>query len=311
MRVSGFVPIAAFALLAGCTTTPGFKGENLAAPAPGTQRTAEAIPTVSDIVRHVQCEIYDELKRNPDFRDGSYVVVATLTLEVTDNGSFNPTMAFTKKFSTADTGRNIGTGFQINGTSHRTFQQSFTLNLQTTAAGEPTNDAAQPEVCTQEQNGKRPGLRGNLGIGNTIAEGVNKNKFIFEVIENKAKAGEFEPDLPTFGTTVDFTLVQGVGVNPVWTLEDVVFPGGGDSPFLNYNQTTKDTLALTFASAKTSIVRRPQAALDAMAPKDREAILSAEKAEIAAATPAANAAAARAARLAATNAILLRILPNR
>jgi hypothetical protein len=304
MRISGFVPIAAFVLLAGCTTTPGFKGENLAAPAPGTQRTAEAIPTVSDIVRHVQCEIYDELKRNPDFRDGSYVVVATLTLEVTDNGSFNPTMAFTKKFSTADTGRNIGTGFQINGTSHRTFQQSFTLNLQTTAAGEPTNDAAQPEVCTQEQNGKRPGLRGNLGIGNTIAEGVNKNKFIFEVIENKAKAGEFEPDLPTFGTTVDFTLVQGVGVNPVWTLEDVVFPGGGDAPFLNYNQTTKDTLALTFASggsAKSIIRDKP---FETLSSTDQAQIISADQDQL-------NAAAARAARLAATNAILLRILPNR
>src|SRR5471032_2286217 len=56
---------------------------------------------------------------------------------------------------------------------------------------------------------------------------------------------------PGFGSTIDFTLVYGVGGGPSWTLTS--FTGiGASGGLLNYTRTNKDTLTLGFVKATTN-----------------------------------------------------------
>jgi hypothetical protein len=56
----------------------------------------------------------------------------------------------------------------------------------------------------------------------------------------------------SFGSTIDFTIVYGGGVDPVWTLTNFGGPGGGSPSFVHYARTSKDTMVISFSEVKRS-----------------------------------------------------------
>src|ERR1700690_405047 len=87
-----FVAIFVASVLAGCASLPSFD------PPIGSQSSADGKgPTVPQLVTNIQCEIWGLMKEDnsaelADFHQSAYVVTANLTLDVTNNQSFSPTI---------------------------------------------------------------------------------------------------------------------------------------------------------------------------------------------------------------------------
>jgi hypothetical protein len=217
-----------------------------------TNRTDEPTvgPTVDEVVTHIQCEI-KELIQSKDprlnrLRNNIYVVNANLTLEVTDNQGVAPTLSFIHPLTSTATRTEI-LGAQLTGQQHRTMNLAFTLDLD---PDEINSDRA--KECGHSGTGS--GLRGRLGINEIVISGLNyvgSPDFIFPVpnpTDPQGKRLNSPAYWPVFGTTIDFTLVYGVGGGPTWSLSHFKGPAG-NSNLINFTRTDKDTLVLSFASA--------------------------------------------------------------
>jgi hypothetical protein len=265
-----FVSISS--MLAGCANLPAFTGP------PGSaffDPTKDSVPTVSEVVRHIQCEIWSLPKPS---KEGAgtpeqemfaplwryqYVVYGNLTVDVTDNGSVNPSLDFIEPLSTAMTSVSLALNSEIGLAGHRNITLSFVLDLD--PAGNPTfNPGKGPDGHFKSldqycQNDEKPlsGIKGDLGIRDIVAEGLQHTlnpDFVFPlaIAANQLdKLGLATSSyVPSFGSTVDFTLTYGLGGGPVWTLTHFVGPSGNTLPLLNYLRTRKETLVLAFAAAQ-------------------------------------------------------------
>lgn len=317
MRRSTSVLLVALTL-GGCAT-PRFDGEHRIRfptpdkPAPVSDATG--IPTASDVVKHIQCEIRaaQDDPRFQAFKDGEYIVFASLTLEVSNGGGLNPSLSFTHMLETigkVDQKRVIGLSGKYVQTAHRTYSQTFVLNL-AAEAHDADAQCREPDVSPDHQ-----GLRGGLRIAETIAAGMNNAASIFRAPEAPGP-GTPSSVIPTFGTTVDFTLLKGGGLNPSWTLVDFSGPTGGNSNLLDFNQTTKDSLTLSFASPGKADQKEIEKAVSAKIGSDSSLLArpgvdrSAIRAEITAQDEAARrAAAAAAAQDSVFRLLLQRIVPQ-
>jgi hypothetical protein len=276
-------------LLAGCTGLPSFSAP-FGRAARGPDPAAQGVPTVSDVVIHVQCEIlalfrdghataYDRLSRAPGYP--GYVVSVDLLLEVKNDGGINPSLSFIHPFATSGTDRTLGFGAGYDSAAHRTYHQTFTLVL------DPRTVSMNDERCNAPAESH--GIRGELGIAQVVAEGLRhsaRENFIFP------PGGE---DPPAFGSTIDFTAVLGLNADPVWTLTHFTGPGGGGSSFLGFTRTHTETLTLSFAPLPPSTMQGSEISTEGSQAPSQAAID----------------AAVRAARDNVTRMILQHILPRR
>lgn len=250
--------------LSGCVSLPSFAGKAK------SERAGELrVPRVDAIVKTVQCELFDAV-RDPSVQTllaGHQLAAAVdLTLEVTDDGSINPSLSFVHKLSAADTNRKFGLGLGMQGAAHRTYTEHFTLILDKNTS---KNERAMEACSMSEQGVRRTGLQGKLGLKQILWEGLIHNAsdathanryFLLQgtaVAKKSDKPAETEDDAGdakkfSFGSTIDFTVVANAGFDPVWTLTDFVGPGGGSSALLYYQRTNKDTLVISFAEAASS-----------------------------------------------------------
>jgi len=231
-------------LLSGCTSLPHFKG-----PGPVSDGQASVgVPKVKDIVDHIQCEMINfvnDPKNAPRFNGSSlYVASAQLTIEVTDDGSLNPSLSFIRPLSAASTNRTIGMRAQYDGQAHRLYTQTFAVVL------DPLVSREHAQECADLTWKKQKGIKGDLGIDRVLAEGVQyADKAAFKLPVAGADSSDVSAqEFTTFGSTIDFTVTYGGGVDPDWTLVHFTGPGGGSSSLLDYTRTSKDTLLLSFAA---------------------------------------------------------------
>jgi hypothetical protein len=242
-------------LMVGCTSLPSFESSN--------QSNEQISPSVSDLVTHIQCEIKEVIEDpNPAFdvlRSYIYVANANLTLDVVDNQAFSPSVSLIKSLS-ASANRTLSITGQLAGTQHRNINLVFTLDLNPQKIAEDrANDCVRPL-------GNPNGLRGNLGIREIVSSGLRyavSEDFIFPFPIPTDAAGKrlnSPAFAATFGSTIEFTIVRGIGGSPTVTQTDFKGPAANSS-LLNFTRTAKDTLVISFASAGPRNVK-PQPGID-------------------------------------------------
>jgi hypothetical protein len=199
-------------------------------------------PTVNDIVKHIQCEFADAQTAFPKLKDNQYVVSATLTLDVTNTEGLSPSLSYISPLAVTGTAFTSTVGGQLIGTQHRNISKTFTLDLE---------EEISEEHKTACQNRKlTSGIQGDLGLGEIISAGLQQSTedeyyFVFP----KTTTGNppvTKIALPTFGSTIDFTVVYGLsGAGPNWTLTHFRGPGG----LVGLTRSNKDTLVVSFSPA--------------------------------------------------------------
>jgi hypothetical protein len=241
--------VCSLLILGGCAGIPKF----------GAPGSADALaPRVSDITDKIQCEIIDALHSAKYDDDATFrplaiyrhVVSVNLSLEVTNMQAANPSLSYIKPYATAGENFTALVGGQWTGTQDRIFNQTFTLVFD---LGDETPERW--DACSKKAAGS--GLRGNLGIKDVIASGLRYESADSDAYKLKVLGlSPSDPQdplggsvTPSFGSTVDFTLVYGVNGGPNWTLTHFTGPATG---LLNFNRTRKDTLQLSFARVISS-----------------------------------------------------------
>jgi hypothetical protein len=221
--------------LCGCSTLPSFDHPI------GRSNVA---PTVADVVNHIQCELGTALDHVPNLKKNRYVVFANLTLEVTDNQGLTPSLNFINPYALAGTNVTYSVNGQVTGQQHRLITQAFTLDL---AGG--YDKAKEAAACGDQES--PVGLKGELGIEEIVKSGLQYDADSFAFKIPSGSAGQYllpsPSSLPIFGTTIDFTVVYGLGGGPNWTITHLTGPSG-QSGLFTLLRTDKDTLTLSFAS---------------------------------------------------------------
>lgn len=271
-------------LLEGCHSLPSFYGPpgfaSANAPDAKTLKASGPIPTVSDVISHVQCEIWMLRKAGADAKFADlwkmqYAVYVVLILEVTDDGNLSPSLSFINPLDSARS-RQLDIGPQYRNGGHRLITQTFVLDLDpdgnpdfSPIRGKNSLESAFDKYC--DDNAQRDGgIRGDLGIADIVAQGLlhaRSQAFMFPLAEDdQISTTPIGPTstVPGFGTTIDFTLTYGLSAGPNWTLSHFVGPGLSSS-LANYVRTSKETLILSFAAAQERKPKRPVAS-----PRTRE-----------------------------------------
>ncbi len=255
ISIKHLVAIGLLVSLSGCSTVPNF----------GTIVDREALaPRVDDVVKEVQCEIVDAALAFGEFKANKYVANVNLTLDVTNNQGINPSLSYINPYKTMGvlgTTNNFSASLdaQLSGQQHRNINQTFTLYIDGTSVELPNRKAQCDEVRR-----KNPYVHGNLKIKGIIAAGLQYEQAAAYILpaygvnlpingaDNNPVSGS--PLLaPNFGSTIDFTLIYGVGGGPNWALTRFDGPYSAEGTFpstgglLNYLRTNKDTVVLSFA----------------------------------------------------------------
>jgi hypothetical protein len=220
-------------------------------------------PRVSHIVQQVQCEVIETMAKGrlAGLGVAKLAVGVDLTLDVTDRGSFNPTLGFIDPRADGVNNVTLGIGGQYSREQHRNVHVTFTVIADAASA---TEDRLGD--CRAMRKGS--GLRGDLGIEEILATGLPfiagsppgpENPYVLPAVGvGTSKGAPSDPDPPAFGTTVDFELVYGVSGGPTWTLTHFVGPGVG---LLDARRTAKDTLVLGFVAFQAKPRGGPQGLL--------------------------------------------------
>ena len=277
LRIVSIVVLAA--MLSGCQTVPHFDRLSGAEP---------VAPRVSDIMEEVQCEILTALKDSAAAKDakpenqplgsllgGEYVASVNLTLDVTNDEGVNPSLSYIEPLVTAGANFTASLSAQGSEEQHRnisvTFTTMFDSNTPLDALGK----------CREKTS--RGGLRGDLGIREILATGLPyttnqqvgpKPPYIMPIL-GVTRVAPVDPLTgsgalpPSFGTTVDFTLVYGVGGGPTWTLSRFTGPDTAGAGLLSAKRTKKDTLILAFARVTPATPPSGGSAEDIASQKDR------------------------------------------
>ena len=236
-------------------------------------------PTVQDLVEGIECELEDARAIDLDHPSDAektigdalsgheYVVFATLTADILTNDGLNPSLSFISPRALATENLTKLIGGQWSGTQHKQFIQSFALNLQN------------PIAPDQEKTSDCPNriLKGKLGIAEVLQAGLRyaqSGGLSYPLVKDsqcRADVGQPDTTRPTFGATIDFTVVLGVNGGPTWTLTHFKGPSaggsaggagagggvagaagggaGGGGGWMNLTNTEKDILQLNFAPA--------------------------------------------------------------
>jgi hypothetical protein len=249
-RIQWLALSGAATLICGCSTLPHF--DNAVTP-------EQIGPRVSDIVNEIQCEILYSVNKSKSqdsplaaLQDGQYVANVNLTLDVTDDQGVNPALSYIHPYITSGLNFTAVLNGQLTGQQHRNFNVTFTLLFDRDTPTEP-----KLKKCRGDND--RSGLIGNLGIEEIIATGLRyatgseyKNEDPYKIpalgVDKRLASDPLTGGAalaPNFGSTIDFTLVFGVGGGPNWTLTH--FTGVNPAGLLSFTRTNKDTLVLSMA----------------------------------------------------------------
>ncbi|HSO93364.1 MAG TPA: hypothetical protein VLS53_02700 [Candidatus Dormibacteraeota bacterium] len=207
---------------------------------------------------HILCELKQVLDDNDPalakLRENIYVTYASLTVDVTVNEGFTPTLS-----ALGGGTRSLSVGGQVSGQQHRDMTQTFTLLLDPGYADPslyPNFNKAKADACPKKdplQTNSSRGIHGDLGLKEVIAAGLMQvlpADFILPLPapdDHSGSAVQLSSSLvPNFGTTIDFALTYGLNGGPNWTLTHFTGPG---TSWLDWSRTAKDTLVISFASA--------------------------------------------------------------
>jgi hypothetical protein len=247
-------------LLTACSTLPHFEDAIYGKRPVG--------PTVNDMTHEVQCELLDALKKGNTFLKEDqagrandkanrplgtlanfvWAVNVNLTLDVTDDEGFNPSLSFIDPLKTTPNTFTATIAPQWSEEQHRNLLVQFTLFLDNAT---PTDQACDPSQSTS------PGLRGNLGLEQVISTGLPyavgqpdpsfmPSPYVMKAAGVTEKGADSSAN-PVFGSTIDFSLVYGLGGAATWTLTHFAGPSSGN--LLTAMRTHKDTLVLSFAQS--------------------------------------------------------------
>lgn len=220
------------ASLSGCAGTPWL---------PQSAKTLVPVPTLADVETHIQCEIYRSMKsqglvtvdaKGAETSTLDYVVSVSLALETTNEQSFSPAFSFSNTPL-------LGLGGRVGGEQHKSVNHDFSLrlgDLVSTGAG---------DRC-QSDGEKSVGIKGELGINEILQTGLERMKDGNSLYQ-PVKPESANPDtIPTFGATIDFTLVYGANAGLSWQFKNFKGPSE-DLSLYSVAHTGKDTLVISFA----------------------------------------------------------------
>lgn len=237
-------------ILAACSSTPDFdiSREQTA----GSSNPDDASrPTVSHIVRKIECEIYlarqDFVNRNvngiPEF--DRWVGNVLLTLQVDDTAGLTPIssglpLAFINPLSVSGTSFAFGVNLNLYQTRSRTYSQQYTIYVKD----------IKKDSC--EDRRVAVNLEGDLGLKDNIYMGIHS---FSDGEGSRYKVSESKPD--SFGGTVSFLVSKGItNLGPLWTLRLFKGPGPGG---LGYNRMDTNKIVFTFVPPKTGVQRKATA----------------------------------------------------
>jgi hypothetical protein len=230
MRIQFWVIPVVFYFLAGCAALPALDAP--VGSAPDTQG-----PSVPQLVTHIQCEVRQAFK--PLDERTSFIVAANLTLDVTNSQSFSPVLNVITPLNPATTNRTTILGGQLGATQHRTMNLVFTLIL----------DAKTQSLSHDCPSKAEGGLGGSLDLKEVVDSGLDSIKaFFLRQPADGNEVGNYKSAsaIPSFGSTIDFSITKAAGGGPQYNLARFKGPSGSGN-LLNFQRINKDTLIIAFA----------------------------------------------------------------
>ncbi|KAE8756111.1 hypothetical protein FSO04_30880 [Paraburkholderia madseniana] len=252
-QIQWLVLASTITLLCGCSTLPKFDSPFI---------PEKVSPKVSDVLDEIQCEVLISVNKAKDsnsplagLQDGQYVANINLTLDVTDNQGVNPSLSYIDPLAATGTNFTAALSGQVSGQQHRNFNVTFTLLFDKNT---PTEQSL--KECQNQSNGS--GLKGSLGIEEIISTGLKyetgfayQNEYPYKIPAIAVGTASLPNDpltggaalAPNFGSTVDFTLIYGLGGGPNWTLTHFAGLNPASGGLLSFLRTNKDTLVISIA----------------------------------------------------------------
>lgn len=218
--------------MAGCSHVADFDDIGV-----GRGETADGSGVIrpSDIVDHIKCELWQEADAEADHDLDNYLVSVLLNLKVDDNGGLSPSVSYINPVAAMNQPNSLTATLsgQLSRTRERTYSEAFILDMsKITKDGCVTN--AKPGF---ELN---PGINfmGDLGIHGVVEFGL---KSIPKADNGQVYADSFGggtsyadipmtidgTQLPSFGSSLQFTLTKSLSGGPSWTFEHWKIGAGG------------------------------------------------------------------------------------
>lgn len=217
---------------------------------------------MAQLIDHIQCALGDAVaadKSGP--ADGflgwdHYVAGILLTVEATNVEGLDPSFSFVNPYKVTGTNITLALEAEMNGTQHRTFTYAFPLYLNALppckGLAYSAKDRTKPDPSGVLLDGT--GIVGNLDLDLTLAMGRSAITQTGTPRDLKAPLGTVGDEV--VGSQIDFTVVEGIGGGPQWTLNHFKGPGGStgssggagaEAGMINFTRTAKDTLQISFA----------------------------------------------------------------
>lgn len=164
--------------------------------------------SVTDIVNHVQCEVYNAWAPfSKDIGKEVWVAAVSLTLQETVVNGVNPTLMAGQVVKQTVPITTFGAGLGFTQANQETRKFDFVINIR----------KIDSRVC-QLASAK---VKGNLGIAGVVADALNALK-----LQDYSKSLDFT-EAKTFGKSVQFTVTTSASaLGPTWTLRYFQGPGG-------------------------------------------------------------------------------------
>lgn len=271
----------------GCSSVPDFQSVGFGYK-DGYKETAANLVTPADIAQHIQCELH-EIYESPPFPNNqakqnwqsaldNYLITAALSLQVSDNAGFSPSLTFIAPYSTPMTNFSFGINGQVGSTRQRIFTETISFAYSDLRKLAPADWASHCGDREPKDGFHINGIDflGNLGLGEIASMGLaaqNVAEIVFP--QSTAPTGyTLDASLPAFASTIQFTLTKGAGIGPTWTLTTFKGPtgsgggggggagggsgagggaggggggaGGAPSGLLNYGRTDNHNVIVTF-----------------------------------------------------------------
>jgi hypothetical protein len=182
---SPYFIFSSLALLSACAQ-PNFVEPEAVLPNADKLITA---PSVADIVNHIQCEVLRELRDNANaykaITDAKYSGAANLTLEVSDNEGFNPSLTQYFPYKSPMTNFALSVNGVATGIQHRTYNLQFAVPLNNTLACDPPDPLGGKVSLSPAA---LHGLHGDLELWKILRMGMTSITEVLPDVCNKATA---------------------------------------------------------------------------------------------------------------------------
>ncbi|HMI20868.1 MAG TPA: hypothetical protein VK533_15135 [Sphingomonas sp.] len=260
-RFGTLLPFGALAL-AGCVGTPHLLREASA----GTDR---ASPSIDDVKTEIVCELakyrHDQFVGQRDRKipnahfQGSYLVTATLSLQVDDYLDVTPSIKIIHPLPQASSdNRTVLASADIGGQRERTYTETFYLDSDLIPTAKKSADTKKDDAdfkammdvsCNADRvfQGGKYSLRGDLKLNEIIDNG--EKSIAFSGLYSGPPSAATNP---SFGSTVEFIVTRALtGLGVQWTFVHFNGPSGSNG-LINGKKVATDKLVIAFAKKLAS-----------------------------------------------------------